>query len=72
MAAPAKTPPAIVSLLNQKVAQIVAEPDFRKRLNELGAVAPVSGNTIEAFAEVIQRELAVLPKTAIDLGLKLD
>jgi len=38
----------------------------------LGGVAPVSGNTIEAFNEVLQRELAVLPKAAMDLGLKLD
>ena len=53
-------------------AQIVAEPEFRKRLNELGGVSMTSGNTTEAFAEVIQRELAVLPKTAMDLGLKLD
>ena len=72
LVAPAKTPPAIVSLLNQKVAQIVAEPEFRRRLNELGGVAPATGNTIEAFADVIQRELAVLPKTALSLGLKLD
>jgi tripartite-type tricarboxylate transporter receptor subunit TctC len=70
--APAKTPPAVVQLLNQKVAQIVTEPDFRKRLNELGGVSPTSGNTIEAFNDVIQRELAVLPKTATELGLKLD
>lgn len=69
---PAKTPPAVVALLNQKVAQIVAEPAFRKRLNELGGVAPATGNTTEAFAEVIQRELAVLPKVVKDLGLKLD
>lgn len=72
LVAPAKTPPAIVALLNQKVAQLVAEPDFRRRLHELGGVAPATGNTTEAFAEVIQRELAVLPKTAADLGLKLD
>jgi tripartite-type tricarboxylate transporter receptor subunit TctC len=68
----AKTPPAVVSLLNQKVAQIVAEPAFRKRLNELGGVAMTSGNTTEAFADVIRRELAVLPKMALDLGLKMD
>jgi tripartite-type tricarboxylate transporter receptor subunit TctC len=72
LVAPAKTPPAVVQLLNQKVAQIVAEPDFRKRLNELGGVSMTSGNTVEAFNEVLQRELAVLPKTATDLGLKLD
>ncbi len=72
LVAPAKTPPAVVQLLNQKVAQIVTEPDFRKRLNELGGVSMTSGNTVEAFNEVLQRELAVLPKTAADLGLKLD
>ena len=69
---PAKTPPAVVLMLNQKVAQIVAEPEFRRRLSELGGVSPTSGNTIEAFNEVIQRELAVLPKKALELGLKLD
>ncbi|MEY2619890.1 MAG: hypothetical protein RL522_2892 [Pseudomonadota bacterium] len=72
LVAPAKTPPAIVSMLNQKIAQIVAEPEFRRRLSELGGVSPTSGNTIEAFNEVIQRELAVLPKKALELGLKLD
>lgn len=72
LVAPAKTPPAVVSMLNQKVAQIVAEPEFRRRLAELGGVSPTSGNTTEAFNEVIQRELAVLPKKALELGLKLD
>ena len=41
-------------------------------LNELGGVAMTSGNTTEAFADVIRRELAVLPKMALDLGLKMD
>jgi tripartite-type tricarboxylate transporter receptor subunit TctC len=72
LVAHAKTPPAIVTLLNQKVSQIVAEPEFRKRLVELGGVAPATGNTTQAFAEVIQRELAILPKAAKDLGLQLD
>jgi tripartite-type tricarboxylate transporter receptor subunit TctC len=72
LVAPTGTPPAVVALLNQKVAQIVAEPDFRKRLIELGGVAPATGNTTEAFAAVIQRELAVLPKAAKDLGLQMD
>lgn len=72
LVAPAKTPPAAIALINQKVAQIVTEPDFRKRLNEIGGVSMTSGNTAEAFNEVIQRELAVLPKAATDLGLKMD
>ncbi len=70
--APAKTPAPVVALLSEKVAQIVAEPAYRQRLLELGGVAPVSGNTAQDFAAVLQRELAVLPKAALDLGLKLD
>ena len=69
---PSKTPASVVTLLNEKVARIVAEPDFRRRLNDIGGVSLTSGNTVAAFAEVIQRELDVLPKTARDLGLKLD
>ena len=70
--APAKTPAPVVKLLNEKIAKIVAEPAFRKRLNELGGVAPATGNTPEAFAEVLGRELAVLPKAAQAAGLQLD
>jgi tripartite-type tricarboxylate transporter receptor subunit TctC len=72
LVAPAKTPPAAVQLLNEKVAMIVAEPEFRRRLNELGGVAPATGNTVAAFNEVIQRELAVLPQKAKELGLQMD
>lgn len=72
LVAPAKTPPAVVALLNPKVAQIVAEPEFRRRLAELGGVSPTSGNLGEAFNQVTQQELAVLPKKAVELGLKLD
>ena len=70
--APAKTPPAVVKLLGEKIAKITAEPAFRKRLNDLGGVAPATGNTPEAFAEVLKRELAILPKAAQDAGLQLD
>ncbi|MDM0021222.1 Bug family tripartite tricarboxylate transporter substrate binding protein [Variovorax saccharolyticus] len=70
--APAKTPAPVVKLLNEKIARIVAEPAFRKRLNELGGVAPVAGNGTADFAEVLKRELAVLPKAAQAAGLQLD
>jgi len=72
LVAPAKTPPAIVQQLNQTVARIVAEPEFKRRLAELGGVPPTTGNTTDAFNAVIQQELAVLPKKALELGLKLD
>jgi hypothetical protein len=35
-------------------------------------VWPTSGNTVEAFNQVTQQELAVLPKKAMELGLKSD
>lgn len=70
--APAKTPAPIVKLLAEKIAKITAEPAFRQRLLDLGGVAPAAGNTPEAFASVLQRELAVLPKAAREAGLQLD
>lgn len=72
LVAPAKTPPAVVQLLNQKVARIVAEPAFQKQLAGIGGVAPATNNTTKDFADVIQRELAVLPKAAKAQGLQLD
>jgi tripartite-type tricarboxylate transporter receptor subunit TctC len=72
LVAPAKTPKPVVDLLSQKVAQIVAEPAFRKRLLEMGGVSPTSNNTAQAFADVLSRELAVLPKAAQQAGLQLD
>lgn len=70
--APAKTPKPVVQLLSQKIAAIVAEPAFGKKLRELGGIAPTANNTSEAFGEVIAKELAVLPKTAKGIGLQLD
>lgn len=70
--APARTPPAMVKLLGEKIAKITAEPAFRQRLLDLGGVAPATGNSPEAFANVLQRELAVLPKAAKEAGLQLD
>lgn len=70
--APAKTPKPVVQLLSQKIAAIVADPAFQAKLRELGGIAPTTNNTSEAFADIITRELAVLPKTAKAIGLQLD
>jgi tripartite-type tricarboxylate transporter receptor subunit TctC len=42
LVAPAQTPRPIVELLNRHVATIVAQPDFRQRLIELGTEARAS------------------------------
>lgn len=70
--APKETPEPVVRLLNERIAEIVAQPEFRKRLHDLGGVAPETGNTSEAFAEVLGRELAILPKAAQEAGLTMD
>ncbi|MBU4609963.1 tripartite tricarboxylate transporter substrate binding protein [Achromobacter sp. GG226] len=70
--APAKTPAPVLALLNERIAAIVAEPDFRQRLHDLGGVAPASGNAASDFTAVLERELSVLPKAAQDAGLKMD
>ena len=70
--APAKTPKPVVQLLSQKIALIVAEPAFQKRLLELGGIAPSGNNSSEAFAEVLAHEQDVLPKSAKAIGLQLD
>lgn len=72
VAAPAKTPKPVVQLLSQKIAAIVAAPAFGQKLKELGGIAPTSNNTPEAFADIVAKELAVLPKTAKGIGLQLD
>lgn len=70
--APAKTPEPVLALLNERIAAIVAEPDFRKRLHDLGGVAPATDNSAADFTAVLDRELAVLPKAATEAGLKMD
>ena len=41
-------------------------------LGRVRYVRKLGVSTVDAFNEVIQRELAVLPKKALELGLKLD
>lgn len=55
-----------------RICRRVAEPKFHRRLAELGGASPTSGNTVVAFNQVTRQELAVLPKKAVELGLKLD
>ncbi len=70
--APAKTPEPVLDLLNARISAIVAEPDFRQRLHDLGGVAPASGNSAADFTAVLDRELAVLPQAARDANLKME
>src|SRR5207253_6112893 len=52
--APAGTPAAIIEKLHRETAKVLAMPDVRKRLDELGL--DLIGGSPEAFAAVIKAE----------------
>ncbi|NDZ18307.1 LacI family transcriptional regulator [Variovorax sp. WS11] len=67
---PAATPPDIVERLHAAATKVLAKPDFRKRLIDLGA-EPV-GNTPAQFAAVIKTETASWAALVKSTGTKLD
>ena len=66
--APVGTPQPIVDQLHRETARVLASPDVRKRLVNLGL--EVSGNTPAQFAEVLQSELRQWPKLIESAGIK--
>ena len=66
MAAPAKTPRAIVDKLNAECNRILLMPDVKRRLDELGL--EVQGGTPDQFAAFVKVEAMRLQKL-IDRGL---
>ena len=67
--APAGTPPAIIDKLHRETAKVLALPDIRKRLGELG-VDPIGGTPAE-LAAVIKTEMPQWAKVIKDAGIKL-
>jgi tripartite-type tricarboxylate transporter receptor subunit TctC len=53
--APAKTPRAIIERLNTELNAVLADPEVRERLNQLGIAA--TPGTPEKFGEEIRRDL---------------
>jgi tripartite-type tricarboxylate transporter receptor subunit TctC len=66
--APAKTPQPVLQKLQQAVARVMAEPDFRKRLQEMG-VEPATDTTSAGLAALMkafeQRNGALVDATGI-------
>ncbi|MFM9970911.1 MAG: tripartite tricarboxylate transporter substrate binding protein [Burkholderiales bacterium] len=62
LVAPAGTPAAIISRVQQEVARVIADPEVRKRLTDIGSV-PV-GSTPAEFGSFIKKELATWAKVA--------
>jgi tripartite-type tricarboxylate transporter receptor subunit TctC len=70
MGAPKKTPPEIIEKLNREINAVLAEPEMKKRLIELGG-APLILSP-EAFGAVIAAETEKWEKVVKSAGLKID
>jgi tripartite-type tricarboxylate transporter receptor subunit TctC len=68
--APAATPKPVIAKLNQAINEIFADPEFKKRWEELGT--PIVGGKPEAFGELIRSESAKLGKLVKDAGVTVD
>jgi tripartite-type tricarboxylate transporter receptor subunit TctC len=68
LVAPAKTPPAIVRKLQQEVAKVLAAPQVKERLDQLG-VEP-GGMSPEATAARIKQEIATYGPIAKAAGVR--
>jgi tripartite-type tricarboxylate transporter receptor subunit TctC len=70
MWAPAGTPRAVVSRLNQSVTRILKQPDVQERLRVNGAVPAPS--TPEGFAQVIAQDIATWSKVVKAGNIKIE
>jgi tripartite-type tricarboxylate transporter receptor subunit TctC len=70
MGAPKKTPPEIIQRLNKEINAILAEPEMKKRLIELGGEPLIS--TPEAFGAMIAAETEKWEKVVKFSGLHVD
>jgi tripartite-type tricarboxylate transporter receptor subunit TctC len=70
LAAPAKTPHAIVAKLNREIARILALPEVRDKLLNIGM--ETESSTPEAFAEFIRAEIAKWAKVVKSAGIKVE
>jgi tripartite-type tricarboxylate transporter receptor subunit TctC len=70
MGAPKKTPPEIIAKLNKEINAVLAEPETKKRLIELGGEPLIS--TPEAFGAMIAAETEKWQKVVKFSGLTVD
>ncbi|WP_375413620.1 Bug family tripartite tricarboxylate transporter substrate binding protein [uncultured Bradyrhizobium sp.] len=70
MGAPKKTPAEIITKLNQEINTVLAEPEMKKRLVELGGEPLIS--TPEAFGAMIVAETEKWKKVVEGAGIKVE
>ena len=68
LVAPAGTPPAVLAKLEKALAEVLAMPDVRKRLTEMGAIVqPLNG---KQFGDYIRAEIAKWADIVKKAGVK--
>ena len=70
LVAPAKTPPEVIARLQSETAKVLARPDVRAQLANLGAEP--SGNSSEAFAAFMQAEVTKYSRVIREAGIKVE
>src|ERR1700678_4089832 len=70
MGAPAKTPPEIVAKLNREINAVLAEPEVRKRLIELGGEPLIA--TSDDFGAMIKAETEKWEKVVKSADIKIE
>jgi tripartite-type tricarboxylate transporter receptor subunit TctC len=70
MGAPAKTPPEVIAKLNQEINAVLAEPEVRKRLIELGGEPLIT--TPEDFGGMIKAETEKWGKVVKSADIKIE
>lgn len=68
--APAGTPPAVVSAIQQDIAKVLATPEFKAKMVELGSLP--GGPTPAEFTERFQRDIRESGETIRRLGMTAD
>jgi tripartite-type tricarboxylate transporter receptor subunit TctC len=70
IAAPAKTPRAIIARLNQEFGRIMAAPDVREKLLNVGMEPATS--TPEQFADFMKSEIVKWARVVKIAGIRVD
>src|ERR1700761_6569740 len=70
MGAPAKTPPEIIARLNQEINMVLAEPEVRKRLIELGGEPLITSP--DDFETMIKAETEKWEKVVKSAGIRIE
>jgi tripartite-type tricarboxylate transporter receptor subunit TctC len=70
MGAPAKTPPDIIAKLNHAINEVLADPEVKRRLTELGGPPLIA--TPEEFGGMIRAETDKWEKVVKSAGIKIE